>query len=151
LKKKLLKIFLGFVVFSIALFFLYFNNLGLVDSITVSYYKQLKAELKQKGFKSKLLVVSTKRFKWHNQLQVKYSGAASKSRHLSGDAIDFIVFDVNKDGSANHKDVEIVYSILDEKIIRGKGGIGTYKTEPSFFYRQMIHIDARGYRARWTE
>ena len=151
MKKRLFKILIGIIVFIIAIFFLYFNNLGLVNSTTVAYYKQLKAELRQKGFKPKLLVVSTKRFKWHNKLQVKVAGAASRSRHLTGDAIDFIVFDVNRDGAANHKDVDIVYSILDGKIIGGKGGIGIYKNERSFFYKQMIHIDARGYRARWKE
>ena len=87
--------------------------------------------------------------KLHNYIQVKLSGAAKKSRHLSGDAIDFIVFDVNKDGIANRKDVDIVYKILDEIIIKNNGGIGTYKNEVSFIDRQMIHIDCRGYRARW--
>lgn len=84
-------------------------------------------------------------------MQVKFSGAAKDSRHLVGDAIDFIVFDVNNDGISNNKDVEIVFDILDKEIIKNKGGIGTYKNEHSFINRQMIHIDCRGYRARWAK
>jgi uncharacterized protein YcbK (DUF882 family) len=151
LKKKLFRILIGFLILSIAIFFLYFNNTSLVNDTTVSYYRQLKVELKENGLKSKLLVVSTKRFKWHNWLQVKLAGAAAKSRHLHGDAIDFIVFDVNNDGTSDEKDVDIVYAILNDRIVRNNGGIGTYKKSKSFFYRQMIHIDSRGKRARWTE
>jgi uncharacterized protein YcbK (DUF882 family) len=150
-KKKIFKILLFLILVLFSVFFLYFNNTRLVSATTASYYTQLKSELKRQGLSAKLLVVSTKRFKWHNQFQVKTAGAASKSRHLSGDALDFIVFDVNRDGSADHKDVEIVYDILNDDIIGNKGGIGTYKDEKAFFYRQMIHIDARGHRARWTK
>jgi uncharacterized protein YcbK (DUF882 family) len=106
--------------------------------------------LKQKGYSTRLLVISTKRFKWHNDIQVKFSGAAKESRHLIGDAIDFIVFDINGDGNSDNKDVDIVFNILDKIIIKDKGGIGTYKGEKSFIYRQMIHIDCRGYKSRWA-
>lgn len=147
--KLFLKISGALFITSILVFFLYFNNTKLVNATTVSFYSQLKNSLKSKGFTPKLLVVSTKRFKFHNNLQVKLAGAAPKSRHLSGDALDFLVFDINKDGKADTVDVDIVYRILDKQIIRDKGGIGTYKTENSFFNRQMIHIDCRGYKARW--
>ncbi len=73
-----------------------------------------------------------------------------ESRHLIGDAIDFIVFDINGDGSSNSDDVDIVYDILNKQIIKDKGGIGTYKNEKSFINKQMIHIDCRGYGARWA-
>ena len=73
-----------------------------------------------------------------------------ESRHLIGDAIDFIVFDINGDGSSNSNDVDIVYDILNKQIIKDKGGIGTYKNEKSFINKQMIHIDCRGYWARWA-
>jgi hypothetical protein len=67
-----------------------------------------------------------------------------------GDAIDFILFDVNDDGKSNSKDVDIVFTVLDQNIIKDKGGIGTYKSEKSFIDRQMIHIDCRGYQSRWA-
>ena len=137
------------LLLSIAIFFLYFNNTRLTNSKTVQFYHQLKDTLIARGYKSSLLVISTKRFKWHNAIQEKLSGAASKSKHLTGEALDFIVFDVNANGTSNSKDVDIVYDILDREIIQNKGGVGTYKTESAFINKQMIHIDSRGNRARW--
>ena len=136
---------------SILSFVFYFNNTSSINPKTLAYYATLKEKLKEKGYNPKLIVVSAKRFKWHNNFQVAVPRAADKSKHQKGDAIDFIVFDINNDGQSDDKDVNIVYHILDQEIIGNKGGIGTYKTSSSFFYRQMIHIDCRGTRARWVE
>ena len=149
-KRRILKFFIAIILFAAGLFFFYFNNIRLVDEKTRAFYSDLKDSLKQKGFSAKLLVISTKRIKLHNDIQVKLSGAAKDSRHLVGDAIDFIVFDVNSDGKSDGKDVDIAFDILDKEIIKDKGGIGTYKNEKGFINRQMIHIDCRGYRARWA-
>jgi uncharacterized protein YcbK (DUF882 family) len=121
-----------------------------VDARTKAFYYALKDSLRQKGLSANLLVISTKRTAWHNKMQEQFSGAAKNSRHLTGDAVDFLVFDINDDGSSNNKDVDLVFEILDKQIIKEKGGIGTYKNEQSFINRQMIHIDCRGYRARWA-
>ena len=110
----------------------------------------MKKELKDRGYKPSLLVISTKRLPFHNNVQVKFSGAASKSKHLNGDAIDFLVLDVNDDGERNAKDVDIVTSLLENEIMKGKGGIGTYKNESSFMDRQMVHIDCREIKGRWS-
>ena len=134
----------------ILIFFLYCNNLALANYETASYYNELKKTLKDKGYKARLLVISTKRFGFHNNIQVKFSGAASKSRHLKGDAIDFLVLDINNDGDWNSKDVNIVTDLLENEIMKGKGGIGTYNSERSFFNRQMVHIDCRKVKTRWT-
>jgi uncharacterized protein YcbK (DUF882 family) len=139
------------ILLSISSFVFYFNNTSSINHKTLAFYATLKEKLKQKGYAPKLIVVSAKRFKWHNVFQVKVARAAPKSKHLTGDAIDFIVFDINNDGQSDNKDVNIVYRILDQEIISNKGGIGTYKTSSSFFYRQMIHIDCRGKWARWVE
>lgn len=147
--KRLVKFIFILLLVGITLFLLYFNNTGLVNNETARFYRQLKDSLRQKNLSSRLLVISTKRFRWHNAIQVKYAGAATKSRHLAGDAIDFLVFDINNDGKSDRADVELVYTILDKEIVKDKGGIGTYKSEKSFINRQMIHIDSRGTRARW--
>ena len=141
-----LDVILGLVLL---LFFLYFNNTRLVNSKTLSFYNELKDSLRSGGLSPNLVVISTKRFKFHNDIQVAFSGAATRSRHLGGDALDFIVMDINGDGKTNSVDVDIVYNILDKKIIGNKGGIGMYKNENSFISKQMIHIDCRGSRARW--
>lgn len=134
-----------------AVFFLFFNNEYLADPNTRVYYHELKQTLLAKGYESNLIVICTKRFHWQNSLLVKYNNAATKSRHLCGDAIDILVFDVNNDGNADKKDVDVVYHILDKEIIGNKGGIGTYKNEKSFFNRQMVHFENRGTGSRWHE
>jgi uncharacterized protein YcbK (DUF882 family) len=149
-KKKIFKLLLIIFTISVGLFLFYFNNTKFVNPKTVSFYNNLKDSLRQKKFSAQLLVISAKRTKWHNDIQVKFSGAAKESRHLVGDAIDFIVFDVNADGKSDSNDVDIVYTILDKGIIKNNVGIGTYKDEKSFINKQMIHIDCREYRARWA-
>ncbi|MEQ1677606.1 MAG: hypothetical protein ABL876_12935 [Chitinophagaceae bacterium] len=110
----------------------------------------MKTALREKGFRPRLLVISTRRIPLHNKIQGSLSGAATKSRHLKGEAIDFLVFDVNRDGKSNTTDVDIVSRILEEEILKDKGGIGTYKNESSFIDRQMIHIDCRESESRWN-
>ena len=149
-KRKIFKFFIAIILIATGLFFFYFNNTRLVDAKTRTFYAELKDALKRKGFSANLLVISTKRVKWQNDIQVKFSGAAKDSRHLIGDAIDFIVFDINDDGKSDSKDVDLVFDILDKEIIKNKGGIGTYKNEKGFINRQMIHIDCRSYKARWA-
>ncbi len=148
IRKRIIRIFAAIVLIAAAIFFLYCNNVRLVDSKVRTFYSQLLDTLSERKFGTNLLIISTKRFKWHNDIQVKFSGAAKDSRHLNGDAIDFIVFDVNNDGVSDSVDVEIVYKILDRVIIKNKGGVGTYKNETPFINKQMIHIDCRGYYAR---
>jgi uncharacterized protein YcbK (DUF882 family) len=148
-KKKLSIAIVSFLIVLLGLFFGYFNNTQLSNPCVRAYYQELKDSLKSRGLSTRLLVVSTKRYKWHNNIQVHLSGAAKQSRHLVGDAIDFIVFDINRDGSADSKDVDIVFHILDKSIIKNNGGLGTYKKEKLFFYKQMVHIDCRGRGSRW--
>lgn len=150
MKKKIYKIIAFFILLIVCIFFFYCNNISRVDARTQAFYSSLKKALLQKGFSDRLLVISTKRAAWHNAVQVKFSGAAKDSQHLTGDAIDFLVFDINGDGTANSKDVDIAFDILDKEIIKDKGGIGTYKNEDGFINRQMIHIDCRSYKARWA-
>jgi uncharacterized protein YcbK (DUF882 family) len=149
MKLFFLKILVILTLLVLGIFLLYFNNTSLVNKQTTRFYQQLKDTLHRRGYKTNLLVISAKRFKWHNAIQVKLSGAAPKSRHVTNEAIDFLVFDVNSDGSSDSKDVDLVFNILHKDIVRNKGGVGTYKTEKSFFHKQMIHIDCRGYKARW--
>ncbi len=148
--KKIIRFILFCFCITVTIFFLYFNNTYFLNSTTKNFYTQLKDSLESRGFSKKLLVVSTKRIKIHNDLLVKYNSAAKESNHLKGNALDFIVLDVNNDGKSNSIDVDIVFEILDKEIIKNNGGIGTYKNESSFLNKQMIHIDARGNAARWA-
>jgi uncharacterized protein YcbK (DUF882 family) len=137
-------IFILFISFTI-----YSNSLIGVNKTTIGYYKELKEEIVKSGYSEKLVVISGKRNVIINTLLTKFGSATKNSRHLKGEAIDVLILDINQDGIANYKDVDIVYSILNEKIIKNKGGIGTYKNKNGFFTRQMVHFDCRGYKARW--
>jgi hypothetical protein len=137
-------------VILISCFCFFFNNLNTVSPVARSYYDQLKEKLAAKGYSVNTIVICAKRPYWINKLLVKYNYAAPKSRHLKGDAIDLLVLDINKDGTADATDIDIVYSILDKEIIRNKGGIGTYKMARFILNRQMIHFDARGVGKRWA-
>jgi uncharacterized protein YcbK (DUF882 family) len=137
-------------VILISCFGFFFNNLNTVSPVARSYYDQLKEKLAAKGYSVNTIVICAKRPYWINKLLVKYNYAAPKSRHLKGDAIDLLVLDINKDGTVDAADIDIVYSILDKEIIRNKGGIGTYKKARFILNRQMIHFDARGVGKRWA-
>lgn len=70
-------------------------------------------------------------------------GGAPVSRHISGDALDLVIDDINGDGKRNSADKEIVLAICEESLIANRGGIGRYPGT------QVVHIDLRGKRARW--
>lgn len=134
----------------VGLTWLYTNSLIGVDKQVKSYYNELKKELRLNNYKAKLFVISGRRWKWDNYLLTQIGNAFSKSKHKLGQAIDIIVLDVNNDGKSNSKDVDIVHQILDKKIVKDKGGLGTYKNVPGFFSKQMVHFDCRGTKARWN-
>jgi hypothetical protein len=73
-----------------------------------------------------------------------YIGGASQSRHIYGQAIDIGVGDINRDGSSNKVDKDLILHILDTKIIGNSGGIGLYPGT------RAVHFDTRGRRARWN-
>lgn len=69
-------------------------------------------------------------------------GGASQSRHIVGEAIDITAKDANNDGVVNQDDKAFILAIA-EKVVGDKGGVGLYPGTMS------IHIDVRGYKARW--
>ncbi len=147
-----MKLLRSLLLLILLLFFLYWLNalllLGVKKESKV-FYDQLKQELENANYVPSFFVLSARRYGWDNGLLNEYGGAAKNSKHLSGEAIDIIVLDVNQDGSSNIEDVDIVFKILNEKIVKNKGGIGTYKKGNNFLSRQMVHFDCRGYWARW--
>lgn len=150
--KRLLRIFLYFLLVLVLLlggYFIYMQRLVHVHPKTIEYNAALRTALVEEGYAANYVITSTVRPKWFNDLLVRYGGAATKSQHLKATAIDIAVLDVNADGRANAEDVDIVYDILNKKVIGNKGGIGTYKNGTNFLDRQMVHFDSRGHRARW--
>lgn len=86
-------------------------------------------------------------------------GRASLSRHMYGDASDIFIDndgngwmdDLNHDGKLNIRDAEVILAAVDrvERAHPGLiGGAGTYAATSG--HGPFIHIDVRGYRARWV-
>lgn len=87
-------------------------------------------------------------------------GNVPNSRHVYGDAMDLFVDadgdgrmdDLNGDGKHNREDVDLLYRIVEQvKAIPENaqlaGGVGRYYQ--ASHHGGFIHVDARGYRARW--
>jgi uncharacterized protein YcbK (DUF882 family) len=86
------------------------------------------------------------------------SGRAGLSRHMYGDAADIfidsngdgVMDDLNRDGKSTIADARVVSQAVDRveaahpELI---GGAGVYPAESG--HGPFIHIDTRGYRARW--
>jgi len=102
-------------------------------------------------------IMSGYRTPYYNKLigNVKYS------RHLWGGAADIFIDehpedgmmdDLNKDGQINFRDAGVLYDIIDR--MYGKpwyqrflGGLGRY--EKTNNHGPFVHVDVRGFRARW--
>ena len=90
-------------------------------------------------------------------------GNVKYSRHVWGGAADIFIDmnpaddymdDLNGDGIINYKDAGILYEIIDD--MYGEpyygsfwGGLGRYKKTNN--HGPFIHIDVRGFRARWGD
>ncbi len=86
------------------------------------------------------------------------SGRATLSRHMYGDAADIFIDntgdgamdDLNGDGRVDVGDAKVVAEAAERVERRNPsliGGVGIYKSGPG--HGPFVHIDTRGYRARW--
>jgi len=71
-------------------------------------------------------------------------GGAKLSRHIKGEAVDISIYDIDGDSYTDKRDKQIVLDILDQTIIKDKGGIGLYPGTDN------VHYDVRGTKARWN-
>lgn len=113
----------------------------LIDKAALRQLLMFRHILSKQGLNQNAFVVSSG---FRPPTYNKRVGGKPKSRHLHGQAIDILILDINKDGRSNKKDVDLAYSILDQQIVREGGGLGRYKSN-----KRMLHLDCRGYRARW--
>lgn len=91
----------------------------------------------------------------------KAIGNVKYSRHVWGGAADIFIDesprdgmmdDLNRDGKIDYHDAGVLYDIIDE--LYGKtwyegfvGGLGRYKKTSN--HGPFVHVDVRGFRARW--
>lgn len=116
-------------------------------------------EMKRSGHPVKnIFVVSAFRTPSYNEGGGDTSGRAALSRHMYGDAMDIAVDndgdgrmdDLNGDGRVTVADARVLGQAAD-RVEKAHpelvGGIGIYT--PTGAHSGFVHIDTRGYRARW--
>ncbi len=122
--------------------------------------EMILAAVNERGYSCKSFnVLSGYRTPWYN----KSIGNVKYSRHQWGGAADIFIDenpadgmmdDLNKDGHINWRDAAILYDIIDdmygmkfyEKFI---GGLARYRKTKE--HGPFVHVDVRGFRARWGD
>ncbi len=127
-----------------------------MQSTTLLMLEDLLDEVNNNGFDIDTFgFISGYRTPYYNRSigNVKYS------RHVFGDANDIFIDadkngrmdDLNKDGKLTVDDVQILYNITskfqDNSEGKYTGGVGKYR--PKSHHGGFVHVDNRGYRARW--
>lgn len=129
----------------------------LLDPLLLAKLELLIEGLNKEGLKADhLFIMSGYRTPYYNATikNGKYS------RHQYGDAVDVyvdenldgVIDDLNKDGKASMSDADVIYNVVEaiEKNPKYKyfvGGMGKYKKTATHTWD--VHVDTRGYRARW--
>lgn len=129
-------------------------RLKLVDKLEL-----VLSDLSQRGIDvSGVHVMSGFRTPTYNVSGGDPSGRAALSRHMYGDASDIFIDDdhdgrmddLNHDGRVDIDDARVIQAAVD-RVERAHpelvGGAGVYPAEGG--HGPFIHIDTRGYRARW--
>jgi Peptidase M15 len=115
-------------------------------------------QVNAKGFRSDTLyVMSGYRTPFYN----KAIGNVPYSRHVWGGAADIFVDqappdgvmdDLNRDGVLDQRDATVLHDLIDD--LQGKpfyaaflGGLAGYRATPA--HGPFVHVDERGFRARW--
>ena len=118
------------------------------------------ADLQRRGIDVKgVRVMSGFRTPQYNKSGGDPSGRAGLSRHMYGDAADIfidsngdgVMDDLNHDGRSSIEDSRVVSQAVDRVEAAHPelvGGAGVYPAESG--HGPFIHIDTRGYRARWV-
>lgn len=105
-----------------------------------------------------LFAVSGFRTPWYNAKGGNTAGRGALSRHMYGDAMDLAVDndrdglmdDLNGDGRVDLADAKVIGQAVDRVEARHPNLVGgMHYYPPTGGHRGMVHIDTRGYRARW--
>jgi hypothetical protein len=132
------------IVFCVSAFY-FFGLLGAYEAIHLKV-ALLKADLIERGFQPKWIIISEKRNKVYNSL---LAHSVDSSEHMKGKAIDLYVFDIDGDGSFGISDIQLFQQSnkrVEKQHPELKGAFGDYfKKINGYFSKHMIHIDTRGY------
>ncbi|HMA60863.1 MAG TPA: D-Ala-D-Ala carboxypeptidase family metallohydrolase [Halanaerobiales bacterium] len=129
-----------------------------MQELLLDKLEYLLLKVNQKGIKADTFhVMSGYRTPFYNSSL----GNVRFSRHIFGDAADIyidvypkdgLMDDLNGDGRIDLRDADILYDTVEESYKRGEykeyiGGLSSYRRTVS--HSPFIHIDTRGYKARW--
>jgi uncharacterized protein YcbK (DUF882 family) len=114
----------------------------LIDKNLLYALLELQNDLEEMGYDKNAFTIN---YAHRHPLLNQEVGGTSVSYHIRGQAIDLIIWDINRDGLPGKEDKQIVLDLLDTKIIKDKGGIGRYP------WSNVVHFDVRGYKARWDK
>ncbi len=117
----------------------------------------LLGEVRRRGYPAATFgVISGYRTPWYN----KRIGNVANSRHVYGDAMDLFVDldgdgrldDMDRDGDRDLQDVTVLYEIATDYMATqaqagANGGVGRYRQ--THRHGGFVHVDTRGYPARW--
>jgi hypothetical protein len=117
----------------------------------------LIGEFQASGYPVETLgIISGYRTPYYN----KKIGNVANSRHVYGDAMDFFIDldedgrmdDIDGDGTHNRGDIDRLFQIVEGFKRKPEnsalvGGVGRYY--PASHHGGFIHVDTRGYKARW--
>ena len=115
------------------------------------------AEVRLRGFAVDTLgIISGYRTPYYN----RRIGNVANSRHVYGDALDFYIDqdgdgrmdDLNGDGARTRADVDLLFNLVEDVKAKTEnallvGGVGRYYQTSR--HGGFVHVDTRGYRARW--
>jgi uncharacterized protein YcbK (DUF882 family) len=130
-----------------------------LDTRLVDKLELVLEELRREGVNTRgVRVMSGFRTPQYNVGVGDTRGRASLSRHMYGDAADIYIDnngdgqmdDINGDGRVDVQDAEMIRRAAERVEARHPdliGGIGVYRNNP--VHGPFVHIDTRGYRARW--
>jgi uncharacterized protein YcbK (DUF882 family) len=131
-----------------------------LDMRLVDKLELVLLDLEDHGYQTNgVHVMSGFRTPQYNRMGGDPSGRATLSRHMYGDASDIYIDndgngwmdDLDHDGKVTIRDAEVILAAIDrvEREHPGLvGGAGVYPAESG--HGPFIHIDVRGYRARWV-
>jgi hypothetical protein len=126
---------------------------------TVDKLELVLADLQKRGIDTRgVKVMSGFRTPQYNRGGGNTGGRAGLSRHMYGDAADIyidsngdgVMDDLNRDGRINIQDSRVMSQAVDRVEAAHPelvGGAGVYAAASG--HGPFIHIDTRGYRARW--
>ena len=130
-------------------------DISLVDKLEL-----VLSELEAQGYDvAGVRVMSGFRTPSYNVSGGNTAGRAALSRHMYGDAADIfldadgngVMDDLNRDGRVNVRDAQVMLTAVD-RVEREHpelvGGAGVYVASAG--HGPFIHIDTRGFRARWV-